>query len=134
MSDNPDETMDRANSKPPSVPSNHKSIADQLRDPFLWEHDNVVLRSAAADEIERRDRELKESVDHEIEYKREIERLRAALKACETHDYRALIEAHDAEIERLERELRLAISARDYANAMLDKARGCSETGLNDGH
>lgn len=31
----------------------------------------------------------------------EIERLTAALKACETHDYRALIEAHDAEVGRL---------------------------------
>lgn len=40
---------------------------------------------------------------------------------------------HEAadEIERLTRELRLAIGARDYANDMLDKARGASETGLN---
>lgn len=28
-------------------------IADQLRDPFLWEHDNIMVRMAAADEIEQ---------------------------------------------------------------------------------
>lgn len=33
--------------------SKSQEIADQLRDPFLWEHDNVLLRTAAAEEIER---------------------------------------------------------------------------------
>lgn len=28
------------------------NLSTMLRDPFLWEHDNVLLRSAAADEIE----------------------------------------------------------------------------------
>jgi hypothetical protein len=49
----------------------------------------------------------------------EIEQLREALKVCETHDYRALIEAvvHDAEVGRLQ--------------AALQSARPCVRNSLN---
>jgi hypothetical protein len=82
--------------------------------PKGWQYASSLM-SQAADEIERltKDRDEWKHADTdrcaELFHVRELhgnalsenERLRAALKACETHDYRTLIEAHDAEVGRL---------------------------------
>ena len=64
-----------------AITSNDKLIAE-LREqaPLVDRGYADQLMRAAADEIERRDQQLKEATDHEVEYMREIERLRAALE------------------------------------------------------